>query len=133
MVSSLHSELSWARAQGYCKSGSGGQRKVDKIRATFWDSKNSQNLELSLNYSTTFRKILVSVKFVSVIPGPEMGCANFMDTWKMRSFCRKNRVRKIPRFWGFWGGGSADFIFMGARIFLKLSGTGDSQRESTNH
>ena len=38
----------------------------------------------------------------------------------MRSFCRKNRVRKIPLFWGgFWGGGgSADFIFMGARIFL---------------
>ena len=38
----------------------------------------------------------------------------------MRSFCRKNHVRKIPLFWGgFWGGGgSADFIFMGARIFL---------------
>ena len=30
---------SWARAQGYCKRGSGGQRKVEKIRATFWDSK----------------------------------------------------------------------------------------------
>ena len=39
----------------------------------------------------------------------------------MRSFCRKNHVRKIPLFWGggFWGGGSADFIFMGARIFLR--------------
>ena len=40
---------------------------------------------------------------------------------KMLSFCRKNHVRKIPLFWGggFWGGGgSADFIFMGARIFL---------------
>ena len=39
----------------------------------------------------------------------------------MRSFCRKTHVRKIPPFWGgFWGGGggSADFIFMGARIFL---------------
>ena len=47
---------------------------------------------------------------------------------KMRSLCRKNRVRKIPRFrgggiLGFWGGGgSADFILMGARIFLKISG-----------
>ena len=39
----------------------------------------------------------------------------------------KTRVHKIPRFrggyFGFWGagGGSADFIFMGARIFLILS------------
>ena len=41
---------------------------------------------------------------------------------KMRSFCRKNHVRKIPLFGvgfgGGGGGGSADFIFMGARIFL---------------
>ena len=40
----------------------------------------------------------------------------------MRSFCRKNHVRKIPLFFGGGfggGGGSADFIFMGARIFLK--------------
>ena len=40
---------------------------------------------------------------------------------KMRSFCRKNHVRKIPLFWGGvlgGGGGGADFIFMGARIFL---------------
>ena len=43
----------------------------------------------------------------------------------MRPFCRKNHVHKIPRFRGggyfevFWGGGgSADFIFMGARTFL---------------
>ena len=42
----------------------------------------------------------------------------------MRSFCRKTCVHKIPRFrrggyFGFGGGGgSADFIFMGAGIFL---------------
>ena len=42
----------------------------------------------------------------------------------MHSFCRKNHVHKIPRFrggggiLGFGGGGGADFIFMGARIFL---------------
>ena len=44
----------------------------------------------------------------------------------MRPFCRENlHVHKIPRFrgggiLGFWGGGggSADFIFMGAGIFL---------------
>ena len=44
---------------------------------------------------------------------------------KTPSFCRKTYVYKIPRFGGgvFWvwgGGGSADFIFMGARIFLKF-------------
>ena len=41
----------------------------------------------------------------------------------MRSFCKKNHVRKIPPFRGggvCGGGGSADFIFMGARIFLKM-------------
>ena len=42
---------------------------------------------------------------------------------KKRPFCKKNHVHKIPPFRGgvFWvleGGGSADFIFMGARIFL---------------
>ena len=31
--------LLWAHTQGYCKRGSGGQREVEKIRATFWDSK----------------------------------------------------------------------------------------------
>ena len=39
----------------------------------------------------------------------------------------KTHVHKIPRFRGgvfwVWGGGSADFIFMGARIFLKMSET----------
>ena len=57
--------------------------------------------------------------------GAGNGCANFMDAWKkcvlsaglekMRSFCRSTHVHKIPRF---GGGGSADFMFMGARIFL---------------
>ena len=42
---------------------------------------------------------------------------------KMRPFCRKSHVNKIPRFRGGVFGvlgraGSADFIFMGARIFL---------------
>ena len=40
---------------------------------------------------------------------------------KMRSFCWKNHVHKIPRFrgvfWVFWGG-KCRFYFMGARIFL---------------
>ena len=70
------------------------------------------------------RKILVSVKFLSAILGPEMAAPILWAPGKMRSFCRKNYVHKIPRFrgggyFGFWGGGgSADFIFTGARIFL---------------
>ena len=69
----------------------------------------------------------MSVKFLSAILGPEMGCVNFMDAWKNALFLQeKNHVHKIPRFRGGggilgFGGGSADFIFMGARIFLKVS------------
>ena len=48
-----------------------------------------------------------------------------MDSWKNAFILqeKKTSVHKIPRFrggdFGFSGGGSADFIFMGARIFLK--------------
>ena len=42
------SAFCWARTQGYCKRGSGGQREVEKIRATFWDSKKlSKSLTIS--------------------------------------------------------------------------------------
>ena len=46
-----------------------------------------------------------------------------MDAWKKHPFCRKSHVHKIPRLRGGGGyfgvgGGSADFIFVGARIFL---------------
>ena len=67
-------------------------------------------------------------KFLSAILGPEMGASILWTPGKMHPFCRKKtHVHKIPRFrggvnFGFWGGGggaSADFIFMGARIFLK--------------
>ena len=54
-----------------------------------------------------------------------MGAPILWTPGKMRSFCRKTHGHKIPRFrgggyFGFWGGGggSADFIFLGARIFL---------------
>ena len=50
---------------------------------------------------------------------------NFMDAWKKCALSAgKTHVHKVPRFggggviWVFLGGGSADFIFMGARIFL---------------
>ena len=68
-----------------------------------------------------FQKILVSVKFLSAILGTEMAAPILWTPGKMRSFCRKSHFQKIPRFRGggvFRGRGSADFIFMGARIFL---------------
>ena len=52
-------------------------------------------------------------------------CANFMGTWKI---CVLSAGKPMSRkflvlggggvFWVFFGGGSADFIFMGAGIFL---------------
>ena len=55
--------------------------------------------------------------------GAGNGCANFMDTWKKCLLSAgKTHVHKIPRFRGGFGGGeSADFIFMGARIFLRIA------------
>ena len=53
----------------------------------------------------------VRKNFVSAILGPEMAAPILWTPGKMRSFCRKTHVHKIPRF----RGGSADFIFMGAR------------------
>ena len=65
----------------------------------------------------------MSVKFVSAILGPEM--APILQTpGKNAFFLQENlHVHKIPRFGGGnlvlgGGGGSADFIFMGAGIFL---------------
>ena len=69
------------------------------------------------------RKILVSVKFVSAILGPEMAAPILWTTGKNALFLQeKTYVHKIPRFrgggyFGFGGGGSADFIFMGTGIF----------------
>ena len=64
------------------------------------------------------RKILVSVKFVSAILGPEMGAPILWTPGKMRSFCRKNHVRKIPLFWG--GGGKCRFYFYGRADFSEI-------------
>ena len=65
----------------------------------------------------------MSVKFVSAILGPEMA-APILWAPRISAFLLKENlhVHKTPRFLGgvFWvgGGGSADFIFMGAGIFL---------------
>ena len=65
----------------------------------------------------------MSVKFVSAILGTEMAAPISWTPGKNAFFLQeKTHVRKIPFFGGgiFGGGrgGSADFIFMGARIFL---------------
>ena len=67
----------------------------------------------------------MSVKFVSAILGPEMAAPILWTPGKNAFFLQENlHVHKIPRFggggkFGLGGGGSADFIFMGARIFLQ--------------
>ena len=69
--------------------------------------------------SQTIRKILVSVKFVSAILGPEMAAPVLWTPEKMRSFCRKTYVNKIPRFkgGGILGlrGGEVPILFLWAR------------------
>ena len=70
------------------------------------------------------RKILVSVKFVSAILGPERAAPILWAPGKMRSFCRKIHVHKIPRFrggvfWVFWGG-ECRFYFFGREDFSDL-------------
>ena len=65
------------------------------------------------------------------------GCVNFMDAWKKCVLSSgKAHVHKFPRFrggggiLGFGGGGSADFIFMGARTFLIIVGAHGSLRKA---
>ena len=72
------------------------------------------HLSTEMVVAAIVRKILVSVKFVSAILGPEMGAPILWTPGKMRSFCRKNHVHKIPRFrgggyFGFFGGGKSRF------------------------
>ena len=73
----------------------------------------------------SFRKILVSVKFVSPILGPEMAARNFMGAWKkcVLSAGKPMSIKFLVLGGGGilglgGGGGSADFIFTGAGIFL---------------
>ena len=69
-----------------------------------------------------FRKILVSVKYLSAILGPEIAAPILWTPGKHASVLQ-GKPMSIKflvlggGFWGFLGGGSADFIFMGARIF----------------
>ena len=69
-----------------------------------------------------FRKILVSVKLFVRNSGAGNGCANFMGTWKNALLLQEKPMSiKCLLLGGGWkGGGSADFIFVGARIFLTI-------------
>ena len=72
----------------------------------------------------------MSVKFLSAILAPEMGASILWTPGKMRSFCRKRPMSiKFLVLGGgvFWvlEGGGADFIFMGAGIFLTDFREGD--------
>ena len=71
----------------------------------------------------------MSVKFLSAILGPVMAAPNLWAPRISVFFLQEHlHVHKIPRFFGggyfglfLGGGGSADFIFMGAGIFSELN------------
>ena len=68
------------------------------------------------------RENLVSVKCLSAILGPEMGAPILWTPGKMRPFCRKSHVHRIPRLrgggiLGFGGGGECRFYFYGREDF----------------
>ena len=87
------------------------------------------------------RKVLVSVKFLSAILGPEMAAPILWTPGKMRPLCRKNHVRKIPPFrggvggggiLGFWGGGGkCRFYFYGREDFSEY-GRGSRKNKQTS-
>ena len=60
---------------------------------------------------------------LSAILGPEMAAPNFWAPCKCARSAGKTHVHKIPPFSrGGVGGGSADFIFMGARMIFLMEG-----------
>ena len=67
----------------------------------------------------------MSVEFLSAILGPEMAAPISWTPGKNASVLQKKTMSikflVLGGGFGFWGGGgSADFIFMGAQIFLML-------------
>ena len=71
-----------------------------------------------------FRKVLVSVKLLSAILGPEMGAPILWTPGKNAFFLQeKTHVHKIPRFRGGYfgflgGGGGVPILFLWARGFF---------------
>ena len=89
-----------------------------------------KNLKSRWKLCLTFRKILVSVKYLSATPGPEMAAPILWTPGRNASVRSAGKTMSIKflvlgggGILGFGGGGgSADFIFMGARIFLRNCG-----------
>ena len=87
-----------------------------------------ERLCMSVREEKSQKKSPVSVKFLSAILGPEMAAPILWAPGKIAFFLQENPMPiKFAVLGGgvFWvcGGGvgrSADFIFMGARIFLKI-------------
>ena len=98
----------------------GGSREA--VSGTLLAFLHSVEMRLrSLSWRCWHGDILVSIKFVSAILGPEMAAPILWAPGKMRSFCRKTYVHKIPRFrrggsFGF-GGGECRFNFYGRGNF----------------
>ena len=72
------------------------------------------------------RKILVSIKFLSAIPGPEMAAPILWAPGKCVLSAGKSHVHKIPRFGGggilgLGGGGKCRFYFYGRRDFSDIN------------
>ena len=90
-----------------------------KISPKFHVKSGVKNGKFHANFTLLGRSAEVSVKFVSAILGPEMEAPILWTPGKMRSFCRKNPVHKIPRFRGGGGlwvlgvGGECRFYFYG--------------------
>ena len=102
----------------------GAEKKTDTPKTPFWTTVSPHDA-----FSAPFRGNPRVSKISVRNSGAGNGCANFMGAWKKCALSAgKTHVHKIPRFRGggvFWafgggGGGSADLIFMGARIFLIL-------------
>ena len=75
-------------------------------------------------FQQVFQKILVSVKFLSAILGPETAAPILWTPGNMRPFCRKSHVHKIPCFRGGGylggGGGKCRFYFYGREDFSEF-------------
>ena len=68
--------------------------------------------------SQKIRKMLVSIKFLSAILGPEMAAPIFMDTWK-NAFFLQEKPMSIKFL--LLGGGECRFYFYGRRDFSEKS------------